>query len=1195
MRRCVAAAAAAASTAVSAACAGSLQLRRVWSAAWQADGSRVFANPADVPNEKYVQRWAAVPAAPEDHDAEVGCEEAEGGAARRCRAFYRLYESTDGSVAAEEVPLRDGEVLPFEVAEATEWEWTGDEGGGEVAVWKPSGSRWLRVVSGGAGGGGGDGWRHAATGQVSAVPLPEEERMEAVVPWQELSFCDVVTSLSVKVKELPAADATEEEAAAAKYSTVTADAVRIRVDTGPVVAASEMLRSALCDDSYDVPLLTSSVTHAMPASPHKDVALRKLAQAKAALAADSSSDEALATAAACVTHALRTMAVPSLQRRRTGVEAVKRPVLFRTHLLSLMFNPLKGLPPLLTPEGSLACLTRTAAHSAAYEASKSVASDHDFGSLSEAVVDVALTLRRQRETSRSCAVDELKMAERANLLQLSSTAMNAFLFWSSVRPGGVPITNFVAGILNGVFGSYEQFVSEMHVHARAVAAKGGWVWLAVETARTRRRTGDIVRFKGNEAGTLGGVPPTTKDVVPLGGTSVVLSSATEYVRGRLVGFDVRAMATDGQTCPLSEGFYPLAGLEVWPGMETDGRTVEEYVDAWLGCVDWRVVEFQIRTCYKERLAAADAEKGILTEPEYSCLRPLGSDRLHAVWMDVLGEPLVSAPQQSLTAAYTTIRSQLSSLLRDRPAYRPSDDSYFHDSLRPALEDARTGASLLQKHPEFAMQGKRHLIAKKSLRSAARDDGEEAVMTLREKAAEVAAATEDEYGPSVVMEDDDHAELPTAAGAGRSLAETASDSDLFAAAPDLVDGSGAGGEDGEGGGDADDDDGLSFFDSAVPLYSDGTSTVAAVGGGGGAAERGAAAAADTDAAFGLPGFSALASDAGPSSTSPPPPPPPPQRGPSQRLPLSPPPPGGEVVRRPAQQVPLPPSEQARVPVSAPLPPPRQQQQPRQQHAPPAPLPPPPTFGSAALKMAPAVGSGGTGAAIPDGVFDDLSFADDAEVPPQPHPQHAHTHTRPQLLRDEDSIESQYASDRRHMLGAPPPPTRKATGPPAAPPAAAASFLDTPLHPRRRTQQSSVSRDGVGAFNQPPQPRSPQPPARSSAEGLRTPPPPRPTRGGWGATPLPSRPAAPAPPARQQSPPQPPPPKRYDSVCRLVSGEWAFFATCFEAVELCFFFVVLRVVVEHTHTHTHAESIRETASLKQQQPRPISFLASSAFER
>eukprot|EP00754_Rhynchopus_humris_P028004 Rhum_TRINITY_DN15125_c12_g2::Rhum_TRINITY_DN15125_c12_g2_i1::g.138220::m.138220 len=1110
MRRCVA------STAASAAGAGSLQLRRVWSATWRADGSRVFANPAAAPNEKYVQRWAPVPAeaAATEDEAAAAAAAVEEGAARRCRAFFRLYESTDGSVAAEEVPLRDGEELPFEVAEATEWEWTGgDEGGSEVAVWKPSGSQWLRVAGSG-GGSVGTGWRHAATGQISDVPLPEEEQMEAVVPWRDLSFCDVVTSLSVKVKEQPAAGATEEEAAEAKHTTVTADAVRIRVDTGPVVAASEMLRSALCDDSYDVPLLASSVTHAMPASPHRDIALRKLAQAKAALAADSSSDEALATAAACVTHALRTMAVPSLQRRRTGVEAVKRPVLFRTHLLSLMFNPLRGLPPLLTPEGALACLTRTAAHSAAYEASKSVASDHDFASLSEAVVDVALTLRRQRETSRSCAVDELKMAERANLLQLSSAAMNAFLFWSSVRPGGVPITKFVEGILNGVFGSYEQFVAEMHVHARAVAAKGGWVWLAVETARMRRRTGDIVRFKGNEAGTLGGAAPTTKDIVPLGGTSVVLASATEYVRGRLMGFDVRAIATDGQTCPLSEGFYPLAGVEVWPGMDTDGRSVEEYVDAWLGCVDWRVVEFQIRTCYKERLAAADAEKGILTEPEYSCLRPLGSDRLHAVWMDVLGEPLVSAPHQSLTAAYTTIRSQLSSLLRDRPAYRPSDDRYFTDTLRPALEDARTGASLLQLHPEFAMQGKRHLIAKKP-----RDGGGEAVMTLREKAAEAAAATaaaaeEDDYGPSLVLEDDDPVAAPaTAAGEGRSLAEAASDGDLFAASPDLVDGVG------DSGGDAG-DDGLSFFDSAVPLYSDGSSTVAAVGSGG--AEAAADTDTDTDTAFGLPGFSALATeDAAPSSSSPPPPPPPP-RGPPQPPPLS--PPHGGVVRRPAQQVPLPPREQTGLPVSAPLPPP--QQQPRQQHASPAPLPPPPTFGSAASKTAPAGGSGGADTAIPDTVFDDLSFADDAE-----------------LLRDEDSIESQYASDRRHMLGAPPPPTRKAA-PPAAPPAAprapsaaTASFLDTPLHPgRRRAQQSPASRDGGGAFNQPPQPRGPpqprpQPPqspaARSPAESHRTPQPPRATRGVWGATPPPSRPAAPAPPARPQSPPQPPPPKRYDS--------------------------------------------------------------------
>ncbi|KAJ9472249.1 hypothetical protein DIPPA_29032 [Diplonema papillatum] len=582
-------------------------VRWVWCGVWREDGTRLWENvaPGELPchspdpprrsaHPQYVEHWPEPTSGPQFSTA-----------------------AEDGQLG----PPHPVEELPFDPNLCSEWDVKSN-----LVVHKASGQRWLREE-----GSGRVVFRHEETGVEKPMPVGPQEETSVTRAAENISFSNLLSGVH---------KTSSDEAKGAAQRVI--DTVSLRIEKGPVVGFSERVRDAACsvgEEAIDFDQLKAEVAELPVDDPRlTNLLFTKLDQAKAKLetvASDAASDSPAATiseAEDCLTHILRAIAAYCCNEHHRKHSIKGKPVV-RTHLLSLMFNPLHGLYPLLSPEEARMYLLRMGGFIASYEASRSLSPAHAaLSTLSECVMDVALLLRRQRVTSRFHRIDEAKKAESEDLLRLSSATHNAFLFWSSVRPGGYPLqsdAHFMAGVINGVWGTYEAFVTELKQQARVAADMGGgWVWLVVSREKRRRRqTGDLRRFVREEE-----KPTATTDacdaLVPLSGTSIILSKATESVRGRILGFDIQIMTTHEQTSPLTEGCYPLAGVELWgPALREGSRSSDDYMEAWLSALDWRIVEFQLRTCYK-----ADLDSPIA---EYNCIAPLGSDTLHAVWLDMI--------------------------------------------------------------------------------------------------------------------------------------------------------------------------------------------------------------------------------------------------------------------------------------------------------------------------------------------------------------------------------------------------------------------------------------------------------------------------------------------------------------------------------------------------------------------------------
>jgi superoxide dismutase, Fe-Mn family len=117
--------------------------------------------------------------------------------------------------------------------------------------------------------------------------------------------------------------------------------------------------------------------------------------------------------------------------------------------------------------------------------------------------------------------------------------LNHTLFWTYLSPqgGGEPVGQ-VAHAITKAFGSFEKFKEEFNAKAKSVFGSG-WAWLCVD------KKGDLV-----------------------------------------------LMTTRNQDAPISTGYQPLLGLDVWEHayyLKYQNKR-PDYIAAWWSVVDWKTVE-----------------------------------------------------------------------------------------------------------------------------------------------------------------------------------------------------------------------------------------------------------------------------------------------------------------------------------------------------------------------------------------------------------------------------------------------------------------------------------------------------------------------------------------------------------------------------------------------------------------------------
>jgi len=116
--------------------------------------------------------------------------------------------------------------------------------------------------------------------------------------------------------------------------------------------------------------------------------------------------------------------------------------------------------------------------------------------------------------------------------------VNHTLFWESLKhDGGGQPGGKLLGAIKGAFGNFKVFKDTMRAAAMSQFGSG-WAWLVDD------------------------------------GTRVFI------------------VTTTNQDCPISDGLTPLAGVDVWEHayyLDYENRRAE-YVDAWLQCIDWAVVQ-----------------------------------------------------------------------------------------------------------------------------------------------------------------------------------------------------------------------------------------------------------------------------------------------------------------------------------------------------------------------------------------------------------------------------------------------------------------------------------------------------------------------------------------------------------------------------------------------------------------------------
>ena len=200
--------------------------------------------------------------------------------------------------------------------------------------------------------------------------------------------------------------------------------------------------------------------------------------------------------------------------------------------------------------------------------------------------------------------------------------------------------------MNGVFGNFDHFRQELR--EKSAAIETGWLWLAIDITRKKKISQGLKKFERKKKEKKNtDINLEARDIVVREKVDVVLGSVTEVLTGRVVGYDFQILCTQEDESPVSYGYYPLACLPIQPSLITSKRSRSQYVDDWLKVINWRVVDFQLRTCFKS-----------IVPTEYTDHFPKTSSP-HAVWIDLLCQRDENDKIQRV-AEYQTARSQLES-------------------------------------------------------------------------------------------------------------------------------------------------------------------------------------------------------------------------------------------------------------------------------------------------------------------------------------------------------------------------------------------------------------------------------------------------------------------------------------------------------------------------------------------------------
>ena len=468
---------------------------------------------------------------------------------------------------------------------------------------------------------------------------------------RDISVFGVVAELSVRQEKA------EQAAKLGKieddFDVIDAERATIRIEKGGLVELGEVFRDALCSyEGVDITKLRQAAERLI--GPHRKtlkINLRKrLDIAEEHLrAADEENQESYVLAEEQIEFALREISYQKGDGQRHAN------VLFQTHFLTLNYNPLDGVFPLLSKEDAAERLRKTAGLLSAFECLRNMSSTSSADSLSEAVLDTLLMVRRAREHSRFRHHKSQVRFEAQHLHIYGSALHNSFVFWTTLRPGGYALadTVFIRQVVNGVFGSQKTLRDDFVLKAESlVSSGGGWLWLAVDVATVRRRFADVARFTKAKPASFS----ESNELALLNETHVVLRETVESVRGQILGYELQVITTPLTESPLSTGWHPLTGIEFPASFRQDHSvSISEHIDAWLGAIDWRAVEFQLRSCYREKLE----ENNLQTEFAYSCIQPLGTDESHAVWVDIESRKIV--PTEEMHSLYS-IKGNLSALM-----------------------------------------------------------------------------------------------------------------------------------------------------------------------------------------------------------------------------------------------------------------------------------------------------------------------------------------------------------------------------------------------------------------------------------------------------------------------------------------------------------------------------------------------------
>eukprot|EP01060_Flectonema_neradi_P033392 TRINITY_DN559_c3_g1_i2.p1 TRINITY_DN559_c3_g1~~TRINITY_DN559_c3_g1_i2.p1 ORF type:complete len:910 (+),score=159.04 TRINITY_DN559_c3_g1_i2:36-2765(+) len=450
----------------------------------------------------------------------------------------------------------------------------------------------------------------------------------------------------------------------------TFDEYRIRIEKGPIMEYCEKIRDFLCNNMNKK---YSSLIH--PPKRVNDLlgitselVSTKVTQVNNLLTSNDEDDAE--NAAISLIHLLNI-----ISSKTASVDSSK--VIRRTHIMTLPYNPLSGLYPLFDCNQSSDFLSKVVTSFSGYEDFRGASTVHkQFSTLSESLLGSYIAQRRALRDPFYSSQNRSNL-EKAGMLQACSQTHNYFLFWSTMLPGGCKLglpsnSEFVEVVINGVFGSFDHFCNELQ--EKAASIETGWLWLAVDVTRTKKISQGIKRFQSGEEKKK--VEPNTeaRDIVMREKVDIVLGDVTETLTGRVVGYDFQIICTQDNESPVAHGYYPLTCLPISAQLVTSTRSKYQYVKDWLKVINWKVVDFQLRTCFKS-----------IVKTSYSDHFPQTSSP-HAVWIDLVQKQSEDKKFHRVTE-YKKAKDQIHDLVESTAPTKELDDWFTNEHVELKLDTA----------------------------------------------------------------------------------------------------------------------------------------------------------------------------------------------------------------------------------------------------------------------------------------------------------------------------------------------------------------------------------------------------------------------------------------------------------------------------------------------------------------------------